>query len=365
MAEGRLVKRFDLDDLVVDEAFQPREGPLNEEHVADMAEALRQDRELQLPPVVACVWGGRHHLTQGFHRVAAYRQAGRETVPCRVIQVAGRADAVVNAMCSNREHRGLRRSNADKRRAAAEVLRVQPGWADGKVAKEVGVDPKTVAAERARLRATREIPESATRVGCDGRARPVRPAAQRTFEDLAGEAVRQDKTPDHCPAAADGPVAAEQGATGAPSGGGRPAADAAVRKAGEYPPDGRFMPHADDAAKVVAVMAGVKQRLEKVRADMRSLFKDPRHPVAARMHYHASFDASLTAMLDDLATNSPTHTCPHCAGTGEADGEPCRTCDGYGLIDGGSAGRLKAAWKATGDKYDDLCKMADLSEVEA
>lgn len=83
-------------------------------------------------------------------------------------------DAVLDAASANQQHLGLKRTNADKRRAVRMVLLVAPQWADNRVSKHVGVSDKTVAEERGRLESTSEIPKLNAREGADGRTRGAR-----------------------------------------------------------------------------------------------------------------------------------------------------------------------------------------------
>src|SRR5690349_18079139 len=69
----------------------------------------------KFPPVVVFFDGEHHWLGDGFHRVFAHQSAGLEDIEAD-IRPGSRADAVWFACSANRAH-GLRRSNADKRRA--------------------------------------------------------------------------------------------------------------------------------------------------------------------------------------------------------------------------------------------------------
>jgi hypothetical protein len=60
---------------------------------------------------------------------------------------------------------------AQKRALIARVLKAQPEKSDRQIAKTVGVDHKTVGAQRTELESTGEIPQSVTRNGADGKTR--------------------------------------------------------------------------------------------------------------------------------------------------------------------------------------------------
>lgn len=122
-----------------------------------------------LPPVVLFYDGESYWLADGFHRVAASDPA---TYPAYAIAAdvrqGTRRDAVLYAAGANATH-GLRRTNADKRRAVETLLRDDEWrqWSDREIARRACVSDKTVAALRKEL--TAEIPQSTERRGADGR----------------------------------------------------------------------------------------------------------------------------------------------------------------------------------------------------
>ena len=97
-------------------------------------------------------------LADGFHRTAAAELAKLEHISAEV-HPGARNDALLFAARGNSQH-GLRRSNADKRRAVELVLASFPDWSDRKISEACGVDHKTVG----RIR-TGEIPQAAGRLG--------------------------------------------------------------------------------------------------------------------------------------------------------------------------------------------------------
>ncbi len=80
-------------------------------------------------------------------------------------------DAFVLSVRLNGRH-GLPLSLAERRSAAARIAGTHPQWSDRAIAAVVGLSPKTVG--RVRRRSSEEIPQSNTRLGQDGRARPLR-----------------------------------------------------------------------------------------------------------------------------------------------------------------------------------------------
>lgn len=97
-------------------------------------------------------------LADGFHRCAAAEHAGVAELAADVRE-GGRRDALLYAAKANAEH-GLRRTNADKRRAVLLVLAAFPKMSDRKIGEACGVDNKTVAAARRAQAPSEEIPQS-------------------------------------------------------------------------------------------------------------------------------------------------------------------------------------------------------------
>jgi len=82
-------------------------------------------RGVEFPPLVVFNVDGRYILVDGFHRVAAARLAGIQKFLCDVYTGSLR-DAILYSCGSNSSH-GLRRKNADLRRAVERLL-ADPEW---------------------------------------------------------------------------------------------------------------------------------------------------------------------------------------------------------------------------------------------
>ena len=138
--------------------------------VIEYAEAMA-DGWGQFPPVTCYYDGTDHWLADGFHRLQAFLSHGgmREQQPIPVdVRSGSRRDAILHAAGANSSH-GLRRTNADKRRAVEVLLRdlEWSQWSDHQIAKAANVDPKTVGNLRRDL--TGEIPQSNQRKTAAGR----------------------------------------------------------------------------------------------------------------------------------------------------------------------------------------------------
>lgn len=158
-----------------DGGTQARVG-LNEDTVQDYAELMRESRwdfQRRQRPIVLYD-GESYWLADGFHRIEAAQRAGLSDYPVEVLRGTKR-DAILRSAGANADH-GLRRTNADKRRAVELLLRDEEWrqWSDRKIAEVCAVDHKTVADVRKSLGG--ELPHLTTRQGADGKSYPVAPA---------------------------------------------------------------------------------------------------------------------------------------------------------------------------------------------
>lgn len=97
---------------------------INQAAVADYAEALTEGAKL--PAVIVFFDGVDHWLADGFHRYHAHRKIDAREIDAEVREGTQR-DAVLFSVGANATH-GLRRSNADKRKAV-ETLLADAEWA--------------------------------------------------------------------------------------------------------------------------------------------------------------------------------------------------------------------------------------------
>lgn len=119
---------------------------INDETVSEYAERYRADGKM--PPLVVFYDGTEYWLADGFHRLHALRAANKPQAIAEV-RSGSQRDAVLFACGANSGH-GLRRTNADKRRAVETMLRDEEwsGWNDSKIARVCAVSDKTVASVR-------------------------------------------------------------------------------------------------------------------------------------------------------------------------------------------------------------------------
>ncbi len=141
----------------------------NEEHTRILAESGEE-----LPPIVVHIPSMR--VIDGTHRVRAAIMRGEKMIAAKEYSGTDE-DAFVLAVRMNIAH-GLPLTRADRTAAAVRIIQSHPQWSDRMIATTVGLSPKTIS--KVRQRSTAENPQSTTtRLGKDGRVRPISHAAGR------------------------------------------------------------------------------------------------------------------------------------------------------------------------------------------
>lgn len=136
MTRGMKPRKLLVADVVPYNAIQQRANGISEEVVSDYREAIANGCEL--PPIHVFFDGSTYRLADGFHRHEAHLQEGVEQIQCYVHR-GGESEAIVFACGANQGH-GLRRTNADKRKAVKTLLRVmRKGTSARKIAELAGV----------------------------------------------------------------------------------------------------------------------------------------------------------------------------------------------------------------------------------
>ncbi len=104
------------------------------------------------PPIIVFHDGAGYWLADGYHRVEAARKIDHDQIDADVRE-GDQRDAVLHGVGANANH-GLRRSQADKRRAVERLLKDEEWckWSDRQIAKAAKVDHKTVGKIRRELR---------------------------------------------------------------------------------------------------------------------------------------------------------------------------------------------------------------------
>jgi ParB-like chromosome segregation protein Spo0J len=155
-----------IDQLVLEGS--PRAAGEDPNHTRTLAEVTDE-----LPPIT--VHRATMQVIDGMHRVRAALLNGKSVINARLVECDERT-AFVLAVKANVTH-GLPLSPMDRKVAAASIIGSHPEWSDRTVAASTGLSDKTVATIR--TSATAELPQSNSRLGRDGRMRPLNSASRR------------------------------------------------------------------------------------------------------------------------------------------------------------------------------------------
>jgi ParB-like chromosome segregation protein Spo0J len=186
------IRLLDIDKVEpLEETRRVRSAGIDREHVEHMVPNVAN-----LPPIeVVVLGGGRYGILCGYHRYEAHLLAARKRIRA-IVRDLPPENWYVYAVASNLTH-GLPLSTEDRKRAVVELLgdRRKHGWSDRRIAKEVGLSDKTVAAVRDQMKKQGIVSENEYRILEDGRSyrsrRPVeevpppRPRTERSTHPWA------------------------------------------------------------------------------------------------------------------------------------------------------------------------------------
>ena len=161
------VERVPVADLVV--TVTARTAGEDPGYAAEMAAS-----EAAFAPIL--VHRATMSVVDGVHRLRAAVLRAQNDISVRFFD-GSEDDAYLLAVALNAVH-GRPLSAQDRAAAVTRILATRPQWADRAVAAVTGLSPQTVAAVRRRSGIAKD--QSATRVGRDGRARPLNSAQGRT-----------------------------------------------------------------------------------------------------------------------------------------------------------------------------------------
>jgi len=139
MSNETKVTYLPVSAIKVDPACQAR-VEMNTEIVNEYAEVMKQRGDDAFPAIVVFYDGTDYWLSDGFHRYEAAKKAGLQSLKSR-IRPGGRREAILNSVGTNTNH-GLRRTNADKRRAVSILLADEEWstWSNREIARRCAVD---------------------------------------------------------------------------------------------------------------------------------------------------------------------------------------------------------------------------------
>ncbi len=307
-----------LNQVVVDDDIQPRAKGLDQKHVDELADALRDGKKL--PPVVVYDVGDAFLLSEGFHRHAAYTQAKKTHIPCEV-RAGTREECKLNALASNQGH-GLKRTNADKLRALVEVAAMQPKWSDGKIADFIGVSRNFVNENRPQLSSddSSTAPNETTkREGKDGKNYQAK-KPQLSSDDNCQEpkptktSVYDESTPEADPATA---VATSTPPT---------TAEPVIQPEQPANDDPEQVDTADPSEQFCDTLKAICRDLDAIGQRVAAL-KDS--PYGRFVHWQSAKD-QIKNGRETIWQGQPNYHCPYCKVAGEVQ-PACRCCGGLNV----------------------------------
>lgn len=145
---------------------------------ADHIRILAENAD-DLPPIL--VHRPTMTVIDGAHRLRVVELLGEDRIAVRFFD-GDQEDARLLAVAANIAH-GRPLSTTDRTAAAMRIFSAHPQWSDRAVAVVAGLSPKKIG----RLRREMALPQSDSRVGRDGRVRPIDTAHRR---ERAGELIR-------------------------------------------------------------------------------------------------------------------------------------------------------------------------------
>lgn len=137
--------KMNLNAIRIDGGTQSRQE-INQDVVSEYAEQIEDGSEF--PAITVFFDGVDHYLADGFHRYFAHKKAGKASINVQVVNGTLR-DAILHSCGVNALH-GLRRTNADKRKAVTTMLDdlEWQDWSSAEIARHCHVSQPFVASLR-------------------------------------------------------------------------------------------------------------------------------------------------------------------------------------------------------------------------
>jgi ParB-like chromosome segregation protein Spo0J len=330
-------EKLSIDLIEVDHKYQARTRT-DDNHVESLRDVIKAGREFAGDPIVvyevedkpkeAGKKGDKHYiLTDGFHRVEAYKREGKKRVPVELRQ-GTRTDALRHSLGANPAH-GLPRTTADKERAITLALKDEVlGKASNLTLSKVCMVSQGLVA-RVRDAFEKANGGSGKRVGEDGKVRTAHRAVGKSVQER--KAVRE--AVQKLASATNEDAAAKLT---------RPR-KGLVDEVGQDVPDnlGQVFAARVNIKGLLAMLGNVKTQVDALRG------------AGVLVWGSDTIETNIAAVIADLASAIPHAVCPHCGGEG------CKECafqgkKAHGFLSEGWFNNLNAAGKK-----------AFLAEVEA
>lgn len=190
-----IVKTVKLDDIALDKATQMR-ASINRNAILDYAELEAEGSEP--PPIILFYRVGqkKYHVGDGWHRIFAKRKLGKKTIQAEV-RDGSRRDAILFAASANLKH-GVRPTLDDRRKACITLLKDPEWykWTDTTIAKQCGLNAKTVAKYRDWMEPNEPATKEEVRSYVDRKGQERSRVVAKPLEDPdLGSKLRHEKCP--------------------------------------------------------------------------------------------------------------------------------------------------------------------------
>ena len=269
-----------------------------------------------MPPIV--VYGpdsrGKYFLSEGWHRLAAHRLAGRSAISA-TIRSGGWKEALEHALGSNAQH-GLPRSSADKRHAVKLALTHWAQWSNGVIAEKCAVSKEMVGDIR-----PRQVSDSDTClgpvIGKDGKTYPPTPKRPPP------KSPQQDENPAIEQSSAPKPRSVEGRSPPQPKSQ-TPALPTDQLNQTVPPHLVALWERRSEVQQLLDDLAHIHRLVQQAQDD-----RDPLYCGAGQGNTPINFNSVLGQLKQarsSIKEAMPYAVCPMCQGTG------CRSCSGNGLI---------------------------------
>ena len=140
------IRMMSIEEISIYGGTQTRAGT-NDDAIDSYVESIEGGHSF--PPVEVYFDGTKYWLADGFHRLLAYKRAGKTEVHSKIFK-GSRKDALLHALGANSQN-SLYRSNADKRNAVEIALEEFPEETNAFIAKICAVSPSMISNARKRL----------------------------------------------------------------------------------------------------------------------------------------------------------------------------------------------------------------------
>lgn len=307
-------RKYPLEEIILDERCQAR---VSVDHDAVEEYRAAYEAGTELPPLRVFLVDEKPYLVDGFHRLPAAMAAGKQWLRCEIVGEGTVDEAIWHAAAVNQTH-GVRRTNADKRRAVRLALETEIGMEQSNrvIAAHVGVSDVFVAKVREEFEAERRGQVQTVSTCGEGEAQTVSTSEPRKRIGKDGKtysAKRQVQT-------------------------------VSTSDDSELKPEGNSQAEveAPEPETTATPLPAYGHALEYAAAIVRRARLDAsKHLVTAPHHLVQRVEGLLREAEQAMKLEVP-EVCPSCAGGG------CKWCKGHGWLSRAEASSVRATARRNG-----------------